>query len=123
MQKIIEKLRNKKQEQRAFMAMTMAVVVTMFIFSLWSYNFAHSGNIKNLASSAVGVSEVVNDINIKENVDGVVSQFKDLKGTIDDVNNLEKIKAGLKDSGSKSSVGGKYVNVFVNGESKNDVLY
>ncbi len=132
MSKIVTNLKQKTEQEKVVLAVITAVIVTVFLFVTWGYNFAHSGKINNLASSAASVADTVDDMQIKENFNSALKQFDQIKnvgntsGTVG-TDGTDKINTG-------SGVGSQYINVFANpdgatgsspeyGENKADVLY
>ena len=131
----LEKLQNKSEEQKAFIAVVVAVVVTATLFLGWGYNFAHSNNVSNLASSASGVAQVVENANIAENMSDIVNKFKEI-GFLDDASQGKK-EDTVADTQPEGSVSRRHINVFATpfatpnepqqiqnyGENAGDVLY
>jgi hypothetical protein len=136
MTKIIKKLQNKSDGEKTAIAMASSVLVTGMLFTVWGYNFAHSGKINNLASSAAGVAGAVEEAKLSENFNNVITQFKAL-GVVDDsvekddalpdtLNTLEQGGAGQ----AAAAAGAKHLNVFKTnateqqyGDYPADVLY
>ncbi|MCD5384626.1 MAG: hypothetical protein LRZ97_01780 [Candidatus Pacebacteria bacterium] len=129
MQHIIDKLQKKSDAQKAFYALTISVLVTALLFSVWGYNFAHSGNINNIASGAASVVQKVDEANINENFNKALEQFKQLNNQV--IDTVQSPNDAQVDSGA----GARHMNVFENpantqqiteeeyGENPADVLY
>ncbi len=124
---MIEGLQQKTEQEKIVLATAAAISVTVILFGIWGYNFAHSGKLNNLASSATGVASVVEQANLRENFDSALEQLQSLD--FGDITNTQEQQ--------QESVGTKHMNVFANpdtptdsttntkqyGENSGDVLY
>lgn len=115
MSTLLSNLQQKSDAQKVVLAMVSAVFVSALLFVTWGYNFAHSGKINNLASSAVGVTEVVESANLSENFSSVISQLKTLSGVTD-----EQIVEEVDSTDTQDSVGAQHINVFANPDTFSD---
>ncbi len=126
---LLTNLQQKSDQEKAVLATVAAVLITSLLFVTWGYNFAHSGKINNLASSAVGVAGAVESANLGENFSNALEQLKALGGIAD-----EQIVGEVESAETQDSVGAKHINVFANpdafsdtvpsyGENVGDILY
>lgn len=126
---LLTNLKQKSDKEKAVLATVVAVLITGLLFVTWGYNFAHTGKINNLASSAVGMADAVESANLVENFSNAFEQLKALGGMADG-----QIVEEVEGTDIQDSVGVKHINVFTNpdafsdtapsyGENRADVLY
>jgi len=113
-------LQSKSDQEKAVLATLTAVAITVLLFLGWGYNFAHSGKINNLASSAVGVASAVEEARLSETFTKAVDQLRAIGGT-EETDTVTEPEA----QNTEDSVGAKHINVFRQefGENPADVLY
>jgi len=109
MNDIITNLQNKSDQEKSVVAIVVAVFVTVTLFGAWGYNFANSGNISNLASSATGVASAVESLSIGESFDKALEQIKSASSMVP-----VSQKESESQAEQKNSVGNRYINVFAN---------
>jgi len=120
MSTLLVSLQSKSDQEKAVLATLAAVAITGILFITWGYNFAHSGKINNLASSAVGAASAVEEARLGETFTKAVEQLKAIGGAADTITAQEPEVQNTEDS-----VGAKHINVFEQefGENPADILY
>ena len=117
-------LQSKSDQEKTALAIVASVAITVLLFIGWGYNFAHSGKISNLASSAAGVAGMVDEAKLGETFNTALEQLKDI-GTIADtkIESKQNIKAktNTEVSTEQNSVGAKHINVFNNTSTKENL--
>ncbi len=119
MSTLLVNLQSKSDKEKAVLAMFAAITITVLLFVAWGYNFAHSGKINNLASSAVGAANAVEEAKLGETFTNAIEQLKVIGGATDTITAPESEMQNTEDS-----VGAKHINVFEQefGEYPADVL-
>ncbi|GEM_PF-4395929 len=112
MYKFIESLQYKSDAQKAFYAVSMALIVTALLFGTWGYNLAHSGNITNMASGVAGVAQSAGEFELSKNFSNTLEQLRQISDS--NITDAEQVPAVSVDgkSSETSSVGSRQVNVF-----------
>ncbi len=132
MHAILKNLQHKTDAQKSALAVFCAIFVTVFLFIVWGYNFAHSGKLNNIANSAVGVASAIESANVSESISATLNQLERITGPV--------LSNGVAENMNENqdSVGIRHMNVFVNasdatvkpeevkqryGENAGDILY
>jgi len=122
-------LQSKTDQEKAVLATLTAISITVLLFLGWGYNFAHSGKIGNLASSAAGAASAVEGAKLDETFNTAIEQFKAIGNAVDI---SKEVGSVIETKEAEDSVGAKHINVFNTtgtdqvqqyGENVGDVLY